>query len=161
MTRTIVLFFLYLILTSCGIAKQRTEIRDFLILPNGKNFLGNKNLNAFVFENSLKNIPFQQFITSKFKTNNFYQKELPVTIDKQQFTLLFYDIDEFERYFGTPNFTALIQENDAEKYGNQTKFIALSIINDRHEDCLSENSLYLNVLTTYLKNLKDEYLNQQ
>ena len=100
-------------------------------------------------------------ITSKFKTNNFYQKELPVTIDKQQFTLLFYDIDEFERYFGTPNFTALIQENDAEKYGNQTKFIALSIINDRHEDCLSENSLYLNVLTTYLKNLKDEYLNQQ
>ena len=71
MTKKIVILFLCFIVISCGISRQRIEITDYLIVPNGKEILGNKNLNAFVFENNLKNIPFQQYITAKFKSNNF------------------------------------------------------------------------------------------
>ena len=45
-------------------------------------------------------------------------------------------------------------------YGDQRKFIAISMINDRNEDCLAENSLFKNMAVNYLKKLKEEYYNQ-
>jgi hypothetical protein len=158
MTRKILILVLFLISVSCGISRIRTEIPDFVVMPNGKGIVGIKTLNAFVFENSLTNIPFQQFITAKFKTNNRYETELWITADKQKFKLIFYTIDEFEKFFGSQNFTALKQENDSEKYGNQSKFIAISLVNDLNEDCLDENSLFFNIAINYLKNLKNEYV---
>ena len=158
MTKKFVLILFLLFSFSCGISRTRTEIPDFVVLENGKGIIGIKSLNAFVFENSLTNIPFQQFITTKFKTNNYHENDLRVTTDNYNFKLIFYSIDDFEKFFGTQNFVALTQENDAEKYGNQSKFIAISMINDQNEDCLKETSLYFNIAKNYLQNLKNEYL---
>jgi hypothetical protein len=158
MTRKSVILFLILITVSCGITRQRIEIPDCLIVSNGKEILGNKSLNAFVFENNLKNIPFQQYVSSKFKSNNLFQKEIWISINKDKFKLIFYDTDEFEKYFGTSNYVALNQETAANKSGNNAKFIAISFINAQNEDCLIEGSLYQNIAISYLKKLKDDYL---
>src|SRR6478752_2822501 len=90
--------FLFLFLMSCGVARQKTEISDYLILEQGKNVIGNKNLNAFVFENNQRKIIFQQYISSKFKTNSLFEKEFWVTISGDKYKLLFYDNDEFDKY---------------------------------------------------------------
>ena len=47
---------------------------------------------------------------------------------------------------------------DVSKMGNQSDFIVLSVVNDKNEDCLKDNSLYQNIVIKYLKNLKEEYL---
>lgn len=158
MTKKNVILFLILIAVSCGINRQRIEIPDYLIVPNGKEILGNKSLNAFIFENNLKNIPFQQYVSSKFKLNNLFQKEIWITIEKDKFKLIFYDNDEFEKYMGTSNYTALNQETEANKTGNESKFIAVSVISAKNEDCLKIDSLYQNIVISYLKKLKDDYL---
>lgn len=151
------LFFLFLIFINCGIAKQRIEIPDYLIIQNGKETVGHTSLNAFIFENKLTNIPFQQFMSAKYKSDSLQLRELWVVIDGEKYKLIFYDNDEFDKYFGISNFTAIYQETDSEKYGNPSKFIAVSMINSQNEDCLKENSLYQNLAKNYLKNLKEEY----
>ena len=158
MTRKIVILFLILIAVSCGISRQRIEIPDYLVVSNGKEILGNNSLSAFVFENNLKNIPFQQYVSSKFKSNNFFQKEIWIAIDNDKFKLIFYDNDEFEKYMGTSNYVVLNQETAANKTGNNAKFIAISMINAQNEDFLIEGSLYQNIAISYLKKLKDDYL---
>src|SRR5882757_804695 len=84
-------FFLFLFLMSCGVARQKTEITDYLILEQGKGNVGNKSLNAFVFENSQRKVIFQQYISARFKTNSIFERELWVNISGNQYKLLFYD----------------------------------------------------------------------
>jgi hypothetical protein len=155
--KTVLCFFFFLFL-SCGIARQRIEIPDYLIVQNGKETTGIKTLNAFIFENNLNNIPFHQYITSKFKSDNLEERTRYISIGKDKFKLFFYDYDEFEKYFGTSNYLAINQETSANKQGNQSKFIAISIINNQNEDCLKPDSLYQNIAISYLKKLKDDYL---
>lgn len=158
MTKKLHIIFIISLFIACSVARQRIEIADYIVVENGKKAIGIKPLHAFIFENKLSNIPFQKFIASKYNTQNNYEPELWITIEKEKYKLLFYSIDEFEKFFNSQNYTAIIQENDAEKYGNQSKFIAISMTNEKGEDCLSNNSLYLNVAKKYLKNLKNEYL---
>lgn len=160
MIKKSLLFFIFLSLLNCGIARQRMEISDYLIYQKGKEIIGNDNLNSFIFENDLKNIPFQQFLSAKFKSNSLQEREITVTIEGGKYKLLFYDNDEFEKYIGNSNFAIKNQESESNKTGNQSKFIAISVINDKNEDCLSEQSLYQNIVVSYLKKLKDEYLKQ-
>ena len=72
--------------------------------------------------------------------------------------MILYDNDEFEKYIGTSNYTALNQETEANKTGNGSKFIAISMISSKNEDCLKTDSLYQNIAISYLKKLKDDYL---
>lgn len=134
------------------------EIPDYLVVQNGKESIGIKSLNAFIFENNLKNIPFQQYVSTKFKSDNLEERTRWILIDNDKFKLIFYDYDEFEKYFGTSNYTAINQETSANKQGNQSKFLAISIINAQNEDCLKPDSLFQNIAISYLKTLKDDYL---
>ena len=72
--------------------------------------------------------------------------------------MLFYDNDEFDKYFGLSNFTVVNQETEVNTITNASKFIAISVINSNNEDVLSEESLSRNIVITYLNNLKDDYL---
>ncbi len=85
-------FFLFLFLTGCGIARPKMEIYDYLILEHGKEILGHSNLNTFVFENSQRNFVFQQYISSRYKTNSFYERELWINISGEKYKLIFYDL---------------------------------------------------------------------
>lgn len=147
------------ILQSCVGAKAGYQIDDFYISENGKETIGTKPLNAFIFENNVTNLPFEQFLAVKYKLNNLLSREFWITIDGSKYKLFIYDNAEFDKYFGFSNFAAVDQENIANIIGGQPKFIAISMVNEFNEDCLSDKSMLQNVSTIYLKNLKDEYIN--
>lgn len=154
----LLMFLLLFIFLSCGIAKQKYVIEDYTIVPNAKEIIGNKGLNAFVFENNKKIIPFQQFLVNKFKLNSYQEKEIWVTIEGDKYKIILYDNDELEKYINTSDFTVANQNPDVVNVGSPVDFIAISMISSRNEDCLAEGSLYENIAVKYLKQLKDEFL---
>lgn len=145
------------VLQSC-IGTKPAFIDDYYVSENGKEILGTKSLNAFIFENNLKNLPFEQFLAIKYKLNNYLTREFWITIDGSRYKLIVYENSEFDKYFGFSNFAVQNQENIANIVGGQPKFIAISMINEFNEDCLSNKSMLQNMATAYLKNLKDEYI---
>jgi hypothetical protein len=156
--RITMVFLIFFVLQSCVGARAGYQIEDFYVAPNGKEILATKPLNAFIFENNLTNLPFEQFLAVKYNLNNLLSRELWVTIDGAKYKLIIYENSEFDKYFGFSNFAAVDQENIANIVGSQPKFIAISMVNEFNEDCLSEKSMLQNIATIYLKNLKDEYI---
>ena len=146
------------ILQSCIGAKAGYQIEDYYIAENGKEILGTKPLNAFIFENNVTNLPFEQFLAIKYKLDNYLTREFWINIDGARYKMIVYENSEFDKYFGISNFAAKNQENIANIVGGQPKFIAISMISEFNEDCLSNKSILQNMATTYLKNLKDEYI---
>jgi hypothetical protein len=112
-----------------------------------------------VFENNQKNPPIEKFLSLKFKNSNYFDKEFWVTIQGNKCKLIVYDAAEFEKYIGSSNYAQINQEPENAKYGNQPKFIAFSVVSATNEDCLSDQSLYQQVVLTYVQNLKNEYYN--
>lgn len=156
----IAILFLFFVLSSCIGARQTVEINDYVLVKSkGKNIIGLENLNAFIFENNLKNIPFEQYITQKYNLITYQTTEFWVTIGADRYKILVYDTAEMEKYLELENYSVKNIDPQSTKLGNQSKFIALSMVNSYNEDCLAEGSLYQNIAITYLKKLKDEYYN--
>lgn len=156
----IVILFLFVFLNSCVGTRPSIQITDYFLVPKGKEIIGNNNLTAFIFENNVKKLPMEQFLSAKFKTDNYIQNEFWITIDKEKYKIIIYDKADFEKYFISSNFSVINQEPDNARSNDQRKFIAISMINSSNEDCLADSSLFQNIAVTYLKNLKDEFYNQ-
>lgn len=144
--------------SSCGIHKTKYIIDDYVLVKNAKNILGNDGLTAYVFENNKKILPFQEFAVKHFNLSTYNQKEIPFTYNNNNFILHIYDIDEINKYINTSDFALKNQIPNASKVNNLSDFIVLSVVNDKNEDCLQDQSLYQNMILKYLKNLKEEYL---
>ena len=155
--RLVAFLILIIISVSCGIQKPKYTIEDYVLVPNAKKILGNDGLTAFVFENNKKILPFQQFLVNHFNLQTFNQREIPFTINEEQFIMFIYDSDETDKYINTADFILKNQIPNASKMGNQSDFIVISVTNDKNEDCLKDDSLYQNIVIKYLKNLKEEY----
>lgn len=155
--RIFVISVFFLITASCGISKPKYVIDDYALVPNAKAILGNAGLTAFVFENNQKILPFQQFLIDKFNLQTYNQKEIPFNINDERFVLHMYENDEITKYLNISDFARKEQNPDISKMGNQADFIVLSVVNDKNEDCLKDNSLYQNIVIKYLKKLKQEY----
>ena len=143
---------------SCGPSRSTMQISDYILQPNGKEIVGNKGLSAFIFENKRTKISLEQFLSTKFKTDNYGEHEFWVTIQKDKYKIIIYDEDEFEKYFNSANYTVMNVVSDDSKQGDHPKFIAISMINAYNEDCLANDSLFQSVAVNYFKKLKDEYL---
>ena len=154
------LLLLFFICSSCMGTRRTIQITDYILVPNGKDVIGNKNLTAFIFENNLKKLPIEQYLAAKYKINNYQDSEFWVTIDKDRYKIIVYDYSEFEKYFGSANYSAKSEEPDNAKTEEKRKFIAVSMINSYNEDCLSDRSIFQNIAVNYLKDLKDEYYKQ-
>lgn len=149
-------FLFFFIASGCRGTIQRTTIPDYLVLPNGKEVLGKKGLHAFIFENIQNKITFQTFVMNKFALNNYRETDFWVTIDGAKYKLLIYDNSELEKYFTVSDF--IVTNLKPESLDTDSpKFIAISMISATNDDCLDEKTLYYNIATNYLKNLKDEY----
>ena len=80
----IALLFLFLILNSCGGVRQTIQIPDYILMPEGKEIVGNKSLTAFVFENNLKKLSIEQYLSIKFNSNSYLENEYWITIDRNK-----------------------------------------------------------------------------
>jgi len=154
------MLFLFFTLTGCVGARQTIQIPDYILVPNGKEDVAGKSLTAFIFENNIKHSQIEEYLAAKINSGNYFEKEVWVTIDKDRYKLIIYDSTDFEKYFGSANYSPINEEAKNDNYYSQRKFIAISMINAYNEDCLKDNSLFQNVAVKYLKNLKDEYVNR-
>lgn len=143
---------------SCITPRHTVEINDYTLLRNGKQVLGKeKGLTAFVFENNKRRQPFNQFVADKYGVGNYVDVAYWVTIEDSRFKVMVYENAEIEKYFDTSVFMVTNVEPDSNIVGSKANFIAISVINESNEDCLSDDSLYRNMIIKYLKDLKDEY----
>lgn len=144
---------------SCITPQHTVQITDYVLLENGKQVLGReKGLTAFIFENNQRKVPFVQFVSDKYNLGTYTELEYWVDYEGYRFKIMVYDNAELEKYFNTSQFMISTVETEANKLTN-INFIALSVINDKNEDCLANGSLYQNIAIKYLKELKAEYLN--
>lgn len=157
--RITVFFSLLFFMTSCNVSRQTIQIPDYILVPNGKEILGNKSLNAFVFENNTRNLTVEKYLSMKFNGENYFTNEYWITIDKNKYKLILYTNDEFEKYFNSANYAVINLEPEDLQNVVQRKFVAFSVINSNNEDCLADGSLFQNMVVNYLKKLKDEYYN--
>lgn len=156
-----ILFFLIsFFATGCISTKPSIQITDYILIPNGKEDVGTQPLTAFIFENNQTQLPIEQFLSVKFKTDNYTQKEYWVTIEKNKYKLIVYDYNEFEKYFRSSDYSVVNEVPESAKKGDSRKFIAISMINSYNEDCLADNSLFQNIAVKYLRNLKEEFYKQ-
>lgn len=157
---TILLLFLFFVVYSCGSTRETIQISDYVLMTsNGKNILGKENLTAFIFENNLKNLSIEDFIYQKYKLSSYQTREFWINIDGNKYFIMIYDKNETEKYLDLSNFSLKNLEPDTVRRNEQSKFIAISVINAYNEDCLADDSLYQNTIINYLKKLKDEYYN--
>lgn len=155
---TTAMLFLFFVMVGCAGAKQSIQIPDYILVPNGKENIGGNNLTAFIFENDMKNMPIEQYLSFKFKTDSYFQKEIWITMEGNKYKLIVYDYNEFEKYFISTNYSPMNVEPENARSGDLRKFIAISMISSYNEDCLADGSLLQNISVNYLKNLKEEYL---
>ena len=151
---------LFFIPTACITPRHTVEINEYALLPNGKQILGKKEgLTAFIFENNQTKIPFSQYIGLKYNLARYTEVEYWVTIESHRFKVMIYENDELQKYFDTSVFMVSNVEPDINIKGSKANFIAISVINDTNEDCLSDSSLYQNMVINYLRELRNEYYN--
>lgn len=151
---------LFLFLQSCVGARASIQIPDYIIVPDGIENIGGKNLNAFIFENNVRaNLQFEQFLAAKYKSANYFEREIWITIEGDKYKLIVYDNSDFEKYFSSQDYSPINEETKNDRY-SQRKFIAVSMISSRNEDCLAEGSLLQNISINYLRELKNEYISQ-
>ncbi|MGE4347855.1 MAG: hypothetical protein AB7D46_10635 [Flavobacteriaceae bacterium] len=151
-------------LLNCGSIQQGGYIiDDYLIVPTeATNTIGTKNLNVFVFENDLTTPPIELFLAEKFQLETYQTREFWVTTPtKDRLYIKILERDEIEKFLDLSQYAARIQETKGNRDIRQSKYLALSVTDENGEDCLSEKSLFYNIATQYLKNLKDEYLRKR
>lgn len=157
-SRSYIVLFFMLVVSNCGAPRQRTTIPNYLVLPNGKETLGNKGLHAFIFENTQNSVTFQNYLVARYKLDNLKDKDFWVTIDGSKFKLLIYENAELEKYFVVSDFIITAKRPEIAEAYTQPNFIAISIINATNEDCLSDDSLFKNITCNYLQDLKNDFL---
>ncbi len=153
-----------LILLSCGSIQQGGYIiDDYLIVPTeATNNIGTKNLNVFVFENDLTTPPIELFLAEKYTLPTYQTREFWVTTaTKERLYIKVLERDEVEKFLDLSQYGARIQETKGNRDITQSKYLALSVTDENGQDCLTDKSLFYNVATKYLKNLKDEYLRKR
>lgn len=150
-------------LGGCGVQQGGYIIEDYLIVPTeATNTIGTKNLNVFVFENDLTTPPIELFLAEKYTLPTYQTREFWVTTDtKERLYIKVLERDEIEKFLDLSQYGARIQETKGNRDITQSKYLALSVTDENGDDCLSDKSLFYNVATKYLKNLKDEYLRKR
>jgi len=150
-------FCLLLFLRCTSIRQTRYIIDDYLIVPTEiTNTIGAKNLNVFVFENDLTTPPIELFLSEKYNLPSYQTREFRITTNtKDRFYIKILDRNETEKFLDLAQYGAKTQETKGSKDITQSKYLAIAITDENGEDCLSEKSLFYNIATLYLKNLKD------
>lgn len=156
-------FFVFLVaalFSGCIAPRHTVEVGDYLLLENGKQVLGReKGLTCFFFENNQKKMPFDQFLVIKYNIGYTADISYNVEIEEKRFTVFLYTNDELSKYYDLGQFMVTNFETETNVVGSTANFIGLSVIDEYNNDCLLDSSLYKNLITKYLRDLKYQYYN--
>ena len=159
-TKGFFVFLIVMLFSGCITQRHSVEVGDYLLLENGKQILGReKGLTCFFFENDKRKMPFQQFLVIKYNIGYTSDIAYNVDIEGKRFKVFLYTNDELVKYYDLGQFMVTNFETDANAIGSSANFIGMSVIDEYNNDCLDDDSLFKNLITNYLKDLKQEYYN--
>ncbi len=153
--RYVIAFATILLSFSCGTIRTY-QIADYQLFPQGRT-IGSTELNAFIFENNQKNLPFLYFLANRFNQGNIYDRVFDIKIEGTKCLMMVYDDAEFDKYFKLSNFSMINEVPENGRVGDNQRFIAISVVGPNNEDFLASTSLFQKVTVDYLSALKKEY----
>jgi len=169
MKRALLTIFVFVFLSSCIPIRIAPNIKDYKV-TKGKRFKkGLPKKNVFVFEDPKETNEFYDYINTKFHLNDYYvDVQVPFLVEGRTFYFSFYEIEIPTKTINLIPLAldaALNQATDMEpvfeeahisRVGNW--YIAMEVFSDTEEDCLLEGSVSRELVLSYLRELKNEYL---
>ncbi|MBO0330902.1 hypothetical protein [[Muricauda] lutisoli] len=169
MKRIVSAVFVLLFLGSCIPLRIAPKIKDYKV-TEGKRFKkGLPKKNVFVFEDPKNENEFYDYINTKFQLNDYYvDVQAPFSLDAKTFYFSFYEVEIPTKSINLIPLALDVALNKAadmdpvfddvhtSRKGNW--YIALEVFSNTEEDCLAENSVSRELILSYLRNLKNEYL---
>ena len=174
MKRILLLTILGCVLHSCIPLRIAPNIKDYKVVDGKKFRKGLPQKTLFVFEDPKNDGDFYNYINTKFQLDDYYVDiEGPFELDGGTFNFSFYEVaiedktlnlvplavdvfvsaavgdDEVGTYVAN-------EENTLARKGNW--YIAIEVFSDGTKDCLHETNGSRDVVLTYLRELKKEYL---
>lgn len=154
--RISMIFLMVFVFISCIKINKNTEIADYQILNPQPNSITKKpKTAAFIFENEKNVRSFQDFLASKYNTRE--NRDFPITIQDQKFTLSVLDKSEIELYITAEDLILRYREPVIVKTGERQNYVAIQVTDKFGADCLKNDSIFHNLVVNYLKELKIEF----
>ena len=169
MKPTLLAIFVLIFLNSCIPLRIAPNIKDFK-LTQGKRFKkGLPKKNVFVFEDPKEANEFYNYVNTKFQLNDYYvDVQVPFLIEGQTFYFSFYEVEIPTKTINliplaldvalnqATDMDPVFDEAHTSRIGNW--YIAMEVFSGTEKDCLSENSISREIVLSYLRELKNEYL---
>ncbi len=169
MKRTLLAIFVLFFLNSCIPIRIAPNIKDYK-LTKGKRFKrGLPKKTVFVFEDPKDANEFYSYINTKFQLKDYYvDVEVPFYIDDRAFYFSFYEVEiptktinlipmAFDVMLNqTADMDPILEDAYSSRTGNW--YIAMEVFSDTEKDCLTESSVSRDMVLSYLRALKNEYL---
>jgi hypothetical protein len=169
MKPTLLAIFVLIFLNSCIPLRIAPNIKDFK-LTQGKRFKkGLPKKNVFVFEDPKDTDEFYNYVNTKFQLNDYYvDVQVPFLVQGQTFYFSFYEVEIPTKTINliplvldvalnqATDMDPVFDEAHTSRVGNW--YIAMEVFSDREKDCLSDNSISREIVLSYLRELKKEYL---
>jgi hypothetical protein len=169
MKRIITTLLCVLLVQSCIPLRIAPTIKDYKV-TKGKRFKkGLPKKNVFVFEDPKDADEFYNYINTKFQLNGYYvDVQVPFLIEDKTYYFSFYEVEIPTK---TINLVPLMLDvalakatdmepvfEDAHTSRKGNWYIVIEVFNDTEKDCLSEASVSQQLVLSYLRDLKKEYL---
>ncbi len=169
MKRILSAVFVLLFLGSCIPLRIAPNIKDYKV-TEGKRFKkGLPKKTVFVFEDPKNENEFYDYINTKFQLNDYYvDVQVPFSLDAKTFYFSFYEVEIPTKSINliplaldvalnkAADMDPVFDEVHTSRTGNW--YIAIEVFKDNNGDCLSENSVSRELVLSYLRKLKNEYL---
>ena len=169
MKRTLLALFVLVFLNSCIPIRIAPSIKDYK-LTKGKRFKkGLPKKSVFVFEDPKEADEFYNYINTKFQLRNYFvDVEVPFYIDDRAFYFSFYEVEIPTKTINliplaldvalnqATDMDPVFDEAHTSRVGNW--YIAMEVFSDTEKDCLREGSVSRDIVLSYLRDLKNEYL---
>nr|WP_298792797.1 hypothetical protein [uncultured Allomuricauda sp.] len=155
---------------SCVPLRIAPTIKDYRVVKGKKFKKGLPKKTMFIFEDPKEENEFYNYINTKFDLNDYYvDVEIPFELDGEEFFFSFYEVEIPTKTINliplimdgilsqTTEMDPVFEDVHTSRIGNW--YLAIEVFSDKEQDCLHENSSYIQKLLTYLGQLKNEYLN--
>ncbi|WP_339657704.1 hypothetical protein [uncultured Maribacter sp.] len=166
--RTIVLILsVFILLTSCIPIRIAPKIQDHKTIKAKKIKRSLPKRQMFIFEDTKDEYEFYKYINTKFELQEVnVHNDAPFTLEEKQYYFSFYEVDIPNKSINLVPIAAdalLERANINSSMENlysirkENYYIAIEANSDDEHDCLLNSSPSNKIITTYLKELKDEY----
>lgn len=169
MKKPLLLCCVFFVCMSCIPLRIAPNIKEYK-LTYGKRFKkGLPKKTVFVFEDPKDAHEFYRYVNTKFQLDDYYvDVEVPFAIDGKTYYFSFYEVEIPTKTLNliplvldgmltqAADMDPVFDEFHTSRVGNW--YIAIEVFNDHEKDCLREGSVSRDVVLTYLRTLKSEYL---